>query len=164
VVFDNSTVHRTLTSYRGPINAGIIALNGSREALLMTKLRALLFIPLMLCVSAATQSNSSDNRGPDLSGSWPTTMTLRVLQDAGLVDAGRVDSSGTPTVRLVSEKVGKNSWHQFYFVRFRLRTGNTVEAIAAIDASTVADMQSGPAVYVVSKVLNPDGKPLPQRP
>lgn len=138
-----------------------MALNRIPCEALMAKTRILLLISLMLCVSSAAQFKSEDNKGPNLSGSWPTTMTLRVLQDAGLIDAGQIDSSGTQTVRLGSEKVGKNLWHQFYFVRFRLRTGNTVEAIAVIDASTVADMRSGPAVYVVSKVLNPDGKPLP---
>ena len=129
----------------------------------MTKLCVVLLVSLMLCISSATKSNPGDDRGPDLSGNWPTTMTLAVLQHAGLADERLIDSSGTRTVRLASEKVGKNLWHQVYFVRFKLRTGGTVEAIAIIDDSTVADMRSGPAVYVVSKVLQPEGKATPPR-
>jgi hypothetical protein len=48
-------------------------------------------------------------------------------------------------------------------VRFKLRTGTTLEAIAGIDESTVADVRSGPVVYIVSKVLQPDGKAEPPR-
>jgi hypothetical protein len=129
----------------------------------MTKLGTVMCILLMLCAPIATQSNSGDGRGPDLSGNWPTTMTLGVLKDAGLVDVGQVDSSGTQTVRLASEKVGKNLWNQFYFVKFKLRTGGTVEAIAGINESKNVDMRSGPVVYVVSKVLQPEGKPEPPR-
>lgn len=127
------------------------------------KTRILLLLSLILCVSVAAQYKSEKNDGPDLSGGWPTTLTLRVLQDAGLVDAGQIDPAGTQAVRLASEKVGKDLWSQFYLVRFKLRTGNTVEAIAAINASKTADMRSGPVVYVVSKVLNPDGKPEPSQ-
>ena len=89
-------------------------------------------------------------------------MTLHVLQDGGLVDAGQIDESGTQTERLASEKVGKYLWNQIYFVRFKLRTGKTVEAIVRVSASSVADMTSGPVVYVVSKVLQPEGKEVPR--
>jgi hypothetical protein len=50
-------------------------------------------------------------------------------------------------------------WNQIYFVRFKLRTGKTVEAIARISASSVPDMRGGPVVYVVSKVLQPEPEP-----
>jgi hypothetical protein len=127
----------------------------------MVKSRILLIISLMLRGSVGGQFKPENDKGPDLIGSWPTTMTLRVLEDAGLVDAGQIDPSGTETAQVGSEKVGKNLWSQLYFVRFRLRTGNTVQAIAAVNTSTAADMRSGPVVYVVSKILNPEGKPEP---
>jgi hypothetical protein len=127
----------------------------------MKKLRALLFISLMLCVPAATQSNSGDSKGPDLRGSWPTNMTLHVLQDAGLVDATQIDPAATYSRRLASETLNKHFWNQVYFVQFKLRTGETVEAIASVTASSVRDGNSGPVVYFVSRVLQPEGKPEP---
>ena len=126
----------------------------------MTRLGTVMCIVLMLCAPAATQSNS-DDRGPDLSGSWPTTMTLEVLKEAGLVDAGQIDSTWTD--RLASERSHKHVWHQLYLVQFKMHTGSTVEAIAVIEESTMADMRSGPVVYVVSKVLQPEGKAEPPR-
>lgn len=130
----------------------------------MAKLKSMLFFSLVICVSAASQSSSGSDKGPNLSGGWPTSLTLLVLQDGGLVDAGQIDESGTQTEQLASEKVGKNLWNQIYFVRFKLRTGKAVEAIARVSASSVPDMRSGPVVYVVSKVLQPEGKPGPAQP
>jgi hypothetical protein len=127
----------------------------------MAKLKSMLFLSFTLCLSGASQSKSGDDRGPNLRGSWPTTMTLHVLRDEGLVDAAQIDESGTQTERLASEKVGNDLWNQIYFVRFKLRTGKTVEAIARVSASSDADMRSGPVVYVVSKVLQPEGKAVP---
>jgi hypothetical protein len=123
----------------------------------------MLLTTLVLCVSAVAQSKSEDNNGPDLSGGWPTAMTLDVLRQEGLIDAGQIDSTGTQTTRLASQKVGNDLWTQVYSVRFKLRTGKKVEAIAVVSASPVADMRSGPVVYVVSRVLNPEGKPEPAK-
>lgn len=121
----------------------------------------MLFLLFVVCLSSAGQSSFGDDKGPNLSGSWPTSLTLNVLQGGGLLDAGQIDESGTRAERLASEKVGKDLWNQIYFVRFKLRTGKTVEAIARVSASSAPDMRSGPVVYVVSRVLQPEGKPEP---
>jgi hypothetical protein len=84
-------------------------------------------------------------------------------KDAAVVGEGQIDPTQTRTARLASEKIGENLWNQIYLVSFELRTGGTVEAIARVSASTDANMRSGPAVYVVSKVLNPEGKTEPPR-
>ena len=101
--------------------------------------------------------------GPDLSGSWPTTSTLAVLQDEGLVPKGEIAPASISTTRLASERVGKFMWNQVYMVQIKLRSGESVQAIARVDYSTVPDMNMGPIVYVVSKVLHPDGKPEPAK-
>jgi hypothetical protein len=76
-----------------------------------------------------------------------------------LIHEGEVDSAATRTTRFASERVSKYLWHQVYMVRFELRSGEVVSAIASIDYSPIADMNMGPVVYVVSKVLQPEGKP-----
>ena len=125
-------------------------------------MRTVLLMSRMFCLSLAGGQNYQNENGPDLSGRWPTTGTLAVLKDAGLVDTGQIAS--TYTTRLASEKENKYLWHQLYYVEFKLRTGATVQAIAAVDESPIADMRSGPAVYVVSKILQPEGKPTPEIP
>lgn len=117
----------------------------------------------VLCTFAAAQPKPDSRKGPDLSGSWPTTMTLGVLQDAGLIDEGQIDRASTSTTRISSERVGKDLWHQAYFVRYKLKSGHTIQAIAMVDASPNTDMRSGPVVYVVSQVLQPEGKPEPPK-
>jgi hypothetical protein len=127
----------------------------------MIKTRTALLILLALSAITAAQNKFRDDKGPDLRGKWPTIMTLYVLQDAGLLDSKLIDPSRTETTLLGSETVGKNLWNQFYFVSFRMRNGSTVQAIARVNASPIKDMRSGPVVYVISKILNPEGKPLP---
>jgi unsaturated rhamnogalacturonyl hydrolase len=105
----------------------------------------------------------SGNNGPDLSGSWPTAMTLGVLQDDGLIPKGEIDPASVWTTRLASEPVGKDMWSQDYFVQVKLRSGDTVRAIAQINCSPLPDLNMGPVVYVVSKVLQPEGKPEPSK-
>ncbi len=128
----------------------------------MTKTRLLLLL-FVISISASAQSKPDDDKGPDLSGSWPTTYTLEVLKDAGLVKPEQVDATKTHTLRLASEKVGNDLWNQMYLVTFTLRNGSTIKAIAHVNASSDPDMRNGPAVYVVSKVLNPEGRPAPAK-
>jgi hypothetical protein len=122
---------------------------------------------VLLCAVGFRQNKSKGKLGPDLSGSWPTTMTRTVLEDAGLFHHDDVVESGTRTSRLGSEPERLSNhmlvWHQLYAVTFELRTGLTVSAIAEIDYSPLADMNMGPRVYVISKVLQPEGKPEPAK-
>jgi len=48
-------------------------------------------------------------------------------------------------------------------VTFKLRSGENISAIADIDYSPVPDMNMGPVVYAISKVLQPEGKPGPPK-
>ncbi len=113
-----------------------------------------LFLLLVLSVPMGAQSES---HGPDCSASksWPTMMTLTHLKNAGLLDPKQIDPSKTTTVRLASERTGKNLWHQVYHVSFTTKSGEAVDAIAVHDASSEECSMSGVDVFVISKHLGP---------
>jgi hypothetical protein len=120
--------------------------------------RLLLFILLLVSIPATAQSQADQTHGPDCSGGWPTNMTFVALKNAGLADNSSVDFSKTKTVRLASEKVGKDLWRQIYRVTFTKKSGDAVEAIAVHDASQDECSMSGVEVFVVSNHLNPEPK------
>ncbi len=49
-----------------------------------------------------------------------------------------------------------------YLLAFSLDDGKKVEAIAQQDTSSTPE-ESGLVVYVISRILQPDGKPVPAR-
>ena len=113
----------------------------------------------MIAVTAATaQSRSEKTHGPDCRGSWPTNMAFVQLKNAGLIDNSSADFPKTKTLRLASEKIGKDLWHQVYQVTFTLKSGDTIYAIAVHDASEEECSMSGVEVFVVSRHLTPDRK------
>jgi len=123
----------------------------------MARIWALL-IALTICVPAIAQSKAAKSSGPECSGGWPTNMTFGHLKNAGLVDNASVDFSKTKTVRLASEKIGKDLWHQVYHVTFTKTSGEMIESIAIHDASTEECSMTGVEVFVISKHLYPEGK------
>lgn len=92
---------------------------------------------------------------PDCAGvdRWATTMAFVHIKNAGLTDNDKLDFSKTRTVRLASEQIGKNLYHQVHHVVFTEKTGNTIEAITSNDASREECSMSGVEVYVVSRRL-----------
>jgi hypothetical protein len=74
--------------------------------------RRLLFVVFAVSICVVAHSQSDKTHGPDCSGSWPTNMTFVHLKNAGLADNNSIDFSKTKTVRLASEKTGKDLWHQ----------------------------------------------------
>jgi len=118
----------------------------------------LLFVMLVIGVSGIAQSQAEKTHGPDCSGGWPTNMAFVHLKNAGLADNYSVDFSKTKTVRLASEKVGKDLWHQVYHITFTKKSGDMIEAIAVHDASQEECSMTGVEVFVVSKHLNLEGK------
>jgi hypothetical protein len=119
-----------------------------------------LFCVLILVVStySAAQSAVEKAHGPDCSGGWPTKMAFALLKNAGLVDNSSIDFSQTRTLRLASEKTGKDLWHQVYQVTFIKNSGDALETIVVHDASVEECSMSGVEVFVVSKHLNPERK------
>jgi hypothetical protein len=126
------------------------------EALAMKKL--LLYVVLAIIMSVIAQPQTEKALGPDCSGGWPTNMVFVHLKNAGLADNYSIDFSKTKTVRLASEKIGRDLWRQVYHVTFTKKSGDAIDAIAIHDASQEECSMTGVEVFVVSRVLNPEGK------
>lgn len=92
---------------------------------------------------------------PDCSGvkRWATTMAYVNLKNAGITDSNKLDFTKTKTVRLASEKIGKDLYRQIHHVTFTEKTGKVIEVITSNDASSEECSESGVDVYVVSKHL-----------
>jgi hypothetical protein len=63
---------------------------------------------------------------------------------------------------LASQKFGKSRKRRVYLIVFSLRDDQKIQVVAESDESPVPE-QSGLFVYIVSKILQPDGKPVPPR-
>ena len=113
---------------------------------------------LGLCISASSQSKAQKLDGPDCSGGWPTKMAFTHMKNARFVSNHDLDATKTTTVRLASERIGKDLWHQVYLVTFTKTSGESLQAFAIHDASTEECSMTGVEVYVVAKHLNADGK------
>lgn len=105
---------------------------------------------------AVRKSTPHFSSGPDCSGGWPTSMAFVLLKNAGMTDNGEVDFSKTKTVRIASERIGKDLWRQVYDVTFTEHSGRKIEAIAVHEASREECSMSGVELYVVSRRLGPD--------
>jgi len=104
----------------------------------------------------ATNQNAKARipNGPNCSGSWPTNMTFVLLKNAGITNNEKVDFSKTKTVRVASEKIGKDLYHQVYYVALTEYSGRTIEAIAVHDASSEECSMTGVELFVVSQHLD----------
>lgn len=120
---------------------------------LMKIAAALCCISVSLPLLGGQASARPSAKDPDCSGAWPTIMTMVSLQDAGITNGAKIDSSRTKTGRIASERLGKDLYHQVYYVRFTEKTGRVIEAIAVHDASNEECSMSGVQVFLVSKTL-----------
>ena len=100
---------------------------------------------------------------PDCSGAerWPTAMAFGYLKNAGFTKNENVDFEKTKTIRLASEKIGKDLYRQIHLVTFVKKSGETVMAITNSDASNEECSMSDVEVYLVSKQI---GVQLPPNP
>jgi hypothetical protein len=57
------------------------------------------------------------------------------LKNAGLLTNEDVDFAKTKTIRLASENIAKDLWHQVYLVTFFKKAGGELEAVVIHDAS-----------------------------
>jgi len=72
---------------------------------------------------------------------------------AGLLTNEEMDFEKTKTVRLASERVGKDLWHQVYLVKFFKKSGGGLEAVAIHDASVEECSMTEVRVLVISRHL-----------
>jgi hypothetical protein len=106
-------------------------------------------------IAGATPNPGSRlSNGPDCSGSWPTNMAFVLMKNAGITNNEKIDFSKTKTVRLASERIGKDLYHQVYDVVFTEYSGHTIEAIAVHDASHEECSMTGVELFVVSQRLS----------
>ncbi|WP_216850244.1 hypothetical protein [Granulicella sp. L46] len=80
-------------------------------------------------------------------------MAQSVLKNAGLLTNEEMDFEKTKTVRLASERVGKDLWHQVYLVKFFKKSGGGLEAVAIHDASMEECSMTEVRVLVISRHL-----------
>jgi hypothetical protein len=113
-----------------------------------------LFISLILAFSMNATAQSAKRNGPDCSGGYPTNLAQGLLKNAGLLKNQDVDFSKTKTIRLASESLGKDLWHQVYLVTFFKQGGGAIEAIVLHNASQEECSMTGVHVFVVSERLD----------
>ncbi len=84
---------------------------------------------------------------------WATSMAFVNLKNARLTDNDKVDFTQTKTVRLASERIGKDLFRQVHQVVFTEKSGRKIEVITVNDASSEECSMSGVQVFVVSQQL-----------
>jgi len=113
---------------------------------------------LLLLPSASALAGTPDCSGPER---WPTSMAFVHLKNAGITNNDDLDFNKTKTVRLASEKIGKDLYRQIHLVTFTKKSGETIQVITNNDASNEECSMSGVEVYLVSTHL---GEQLPPNP
>ena len=105
---------------------------------------------IMFFVAAVLPDASA--KSPDCAGveSWATSMAFVHLKNAGLASHDTVDIKKTKTVRLASEKIGKDLYRQIHYVVFTKMAGAKIEVITSNNASSEECSMSGVDVYVIS--------------
>lgn len=116
-------------------------------------MKNLLILLIFMINMPIRSSNNLKLYGPDCSGKWPTNMTFALMKNAGLINNNNIIFSKTKTVRLASQKIGRDLWHQVYLITFIMKTGKIIEAIAIHNASKEECSMSDVKVYVISRQL-----------
>jgi hypothetical protein len=84
---------------------------------------------------------------------WATSMAFVHLKNAHQTDNDKLDFKKTKTVRLASEKIGKDLFRQVHHVTFTEISGRKIEVITVNGASSTECSMSGVQVFVVSQQL-----------
>ena len=80
-------------------------------------------------------------------------MAFVYMKNAGITTNDQVDFTKTKTVRLSSEKIGKNLYRQVHLVTFTRKDGSALEAVTVNDASNEECSESDVQVFVITRDL-----------
>ena len=80
-------------------------------------------------------------------------MAFVYLKNAGITTNDKVDFTKTKTVRLASEKIGKDLYRQIHRVIFTEKSGKTIDVITINDVSSEEGSISNVEILVISKQL-----------
>ena len=75
------------------------------------------------------------------------------LKNARLTDNDKLEFKKTKTIRLASQKIGKDLFRQVHHVTFTEKSGRKIEVVTVNDASSEECSMSGVQVFVVSQQL-----------
>lgn len=127
----------------------------------MKAILILLSVSVATCAVGQVRHETDDLTGPDPNRSVAMG-TLLALEADGIVDNKKISMTHTWMRELAQQKLSNSKMRRVYLVVFSLSNGEKVQAVAQQNESAIPE-QSGLIVYVVSKVLQPDGKPVPRR-
>jgi len=113
-------------------------------------MKLLMAIILLILSPSLALPNDPDCTGVER---WPTSMAFVHLKNAGLTDSNRMDFTKTITIRLASEKIGKNLYRQIHHIMFSEKSGRTIEVITSNKASSEECSMSDVDVFVISQHL-----------
>lgn len=124
-----------------------------------------LAVSFAMLAAALVVSFTRSDEHPDCtySNAWPEAMAYGQLMDAKLIDRDLLDFDKISSVRLVSEKIGKDPtfnkdlYRQVHRIVFVKRSGETLTVITVHNASHVECSMSDVDVYVVSRRLGGGG-------
>lgn len=108
-----------------------------------------IIIPLIL-YSVAVFAKAPDCSGVEM---WPTSMTFVHLKNAGFTDNDKLDFTKTRTIRLASEKIGKDLYRQIHHITFTEKSGRVIETISLNNVSNEECSMSNVDVFVVGQHL-----------
>ena len=110
-------------------------------------------IPILVCVAFGIGTDAAQAKTPDCSNAWATNMAFVHMKNAGLAKNEEIDFTLTKTVRLTSEKIGKDLFRQVYLVTFFRKEGPYLQALTLSDASSEECSMGNVRVFVVSQEL-----------
>jgi hypothetical protein len=101
--------------------------------------------------------SSAIAKNPDCAGTnrWATQIAFATLKNAGITNNERVDFAKTRTVRIASERIGKDLYRQVHRITFTEKSGHAIDVITVNDASSQECSMSGVDVYVIAKRFGP---------
>ena len=112
----------------------------------------ILFLILLITIGGQNQKKI---KHPDCIGvnRWPTSMAYAELKNEGIVSSETIDFTKTQTIRIASEQIGNDLYHQVHLVTFTKINSEIIQVLTVSDASSEECSLGAVDVYVISKKL-----------